>query len=211
MSSLEFGYEEPYWEEGLTVAGADEVGRGAFAGPVVAGACVFASNTDFDQDVVIDDSKKLSPEQRETANAWIRENARWGLGEASVSEINKLGMGKASEMAFRRAVANLKVKLDALLIDAFYVPYVKGVPRVNQKPIKQGDSKSFSIAAASIIAKVYRDRLMQGLGSDSRYERYNWVQNKGYGSLEHRNAIVEHGSTRHHRKRYVETFLKKFI
>jgi ribonuclease HII len=134
-----------------------------------------------------------------------------------VAQINNLGIKKASEIAFRRAIANCKqslpqggkLKIDYLLIDAFYIPYVKGLRRKNQKAIIKGDTKSISIAAASIIAKVYRDKLMQKLGKHPKYKKYGWGRNKGYGTLEHRSAIKKYGITRQHRKQFVATWLSK--
>jgi len=221
------------------IAGVDEVGRGCFAGPVVAGCVVFSElgrvteaegvpssarreseksrtgrasgKTRIDSRhplVVINDSKKLSPKRREIADKWIRKNAlAFGIGSASVSQINKLGIKKASEVAFRKAIVNCKLSINYLLIDAFFIPYVRGLRRKNQKPIIKGDTKSVSIAAASIIAKVYRDKLMTDLGKKPKYKKYKWNKNKGYGTLEHRNAIKKYGLTRQHRKKFVETWI----
>ena len=160
------------------------------------------------ESIIINDSKKLSPKRREIADKWIRKNAlAFGIGSASVAQINKVGIKKASEIAFRKAIKNCGVEIDYLLIDAFFIPYVKGLRRKNQKPIIKGDTKSVSIAAASIIAKVYRDKLMMDLGKKSKYRKYKWVKNKGYGTLEHRNAIKKYGLTRQHRKKFVETWI----
>lgn len=198
------------------IAGVDEVGRGCFAGPVVAAAVAFAPNSNFQlpifnqfsKKIIINDSKKLSPKQREIADEWIRKNAlAWGIGQASVSQINKLGIKKASEIAFRRAIVNCKLSINYLLIDAFYIPYVKGLRRKNQKPIIKGDTKSVSIAAASIIAKVFRDKLMTDLDKRPKFRKYKWAKNKGYGTLEHRKAIKKYGLTRYHRNQFVETWI----
>ena len=208
MKLPNFSFERKLWEKGYKViAGVDEVGRGAFAGPVVAGAVVFAPNFRFralDSKLRINDSKKLTPKQREKAEIWIKENALcWGIGEASVGQINRLGIKKASEIAFRKAIS--KTKPDFLLIDAFYIPYVKGLRRRNQLAIVNGDEKSFSIAAASIIAKVYRDGLMRKLGQ--RYARYHWGDNKGYGTKKHQAALKRYGVTKLHRKLFVRSFV----
>jgi ribonuclease HII len=204
-----FTYEKQIWRRGYRcIAGIDEVGRGCFAGPVVAGAVIFGKNqiqnpndkiqkgngrripgssrglSAARHDVVINDSKKLTKIQREIASEWIKENClAWGVGEASASTINQVGIVKATEIAFRKAIVAANLKLDArsvrregtskknlasrvshpvshidfLLIDAFYIPQVKGLRRKNQMAIVKGDSKSISIAAASILAKVYRD------------------------------------------------------
>jgi ribonuclease HII len=205
----DFIYENRLRRHGYKlIAGVDEVGRGSFAGPVVAGCVVF--NKIFIPDgIIINDSKKLSPKRREIADKWIRKNAlAFGIGQASVGQINHLGIKKASEIAFRKAIVNCKSSIDYLLIDAFYIPYVKGLRRRNQKPIIKGDTKSISIAAASIIAKVYRDNLMLNLGKKPKFRKYKWGKNKGYGTLEHRKAIKKHGPTRYHRKQFVETWLR---
>ncbi|MEJ2441821.1 MAG: ribonuclease HII, partial [Patescibacteria group bacterium] len=179
--------------------------------------------------VMINDSKKLKPRQRKISSEWIRENAIiWGIGEASVAEINRVGIGKATSSAFRRAVSNANKRpqdrVDYLLIDAFYIPYIRGLPmrrkkarkdhnlkdgRARQLAIKNGDQKSLSIAAASIVAKEYRDNIMKSLGEKPRYKRYLWVNNKGYGTKEHGKAIKKYGISKYHRTKFVETFLKK--
>jgi ribonuclease HII len=264
MKLPNFSFEKRLWRRGFEfVAGADEVGRGCFAGPVVAAAVAFApiSNSQLvisndKQRIRINDSKKLTPRQREKADRWIRKNAlAWGIGQASVSEINRLGIGKATQVAFRRAVkqakdslslrakrSNLKPKkglaedaepkqINFLLIDAFYIPYVQNlfmpakkarkrkkidfvtllrnsVTRTagRQLAIVHGDEKSFSIAAASIIAKVYRDKVMVSLSKQPKYKKYGWGRNKGYGTREHQKAIKKWGITRLHRKKFIETF-----
>ena len=220
MTFPNFSFEKAVFRKGFRViAGVDEVGRGSFAGPVVAGCVAFCqipnSKNQISNTIKINDSKKLNPKQREKANFWIKRNALcYGVGWASVSQINKFGIKKASEIAFRKAIKNCGRRIDYLLIDAFYIPYVKGLRRGNpacagrQKPIINGDAKSFSIAAASIIAKVYRDKLMGKLAEDPKYKKYLWGKNKGYGTLSHRKAIKKYGLTRFHRKKFVETFFK---
>ena len=212
------------------MAGVDEVGRGCFAGPVVAGAVIFApminAKCSMLNGVRIDDSKKLTPRQRERANKWIKENAlTWGIGEAPASLINRIGMAKATKKAFRKAISEarrrLGRKIDFLLIDAFFVPYVPGLPTRRRKDKKgrfrkypkgrqlaivDGDEKSLKIGAASIIAKVCRDRLMLKLSK--KYKRYGWGRNKGYGTKEHQRAILKYGVTRYHRREFVKTFLQ---
>ncbi len=207
-----FSFEKKLWKRGYkSIAGVDEVGRGCFAGPVVAGAVALtAKQTKAYANIRINDSKKLTPKQRERAYYWIRRTAKfYGIGKASVVEINKLGIKKATEIAFRKAIKNCKKRPDYLLIDAFYVPYVRGLRRKNQLPIVHGDSRSVSIAAASIIGKVYRDRLMTNLGNKPKYRKYGWQKNKGYGTKEHQKAIKKYNLTRHHRKQFVETWLRK--
>lgn len=243
MTLPDFSFEKKIWKKGYQIiGGVDEVGRGCFAGPVVAGCVVFDRDLLKEKRVTrdgghqvggpelvsrrkgpgaverqdplipdginINDSKKLSAAARERASFWIKRNALcYGIGSASVAQINKLGIKKASEIAFRKAISNCRKRIDYLLIDAFYIPYVKGLRRRNQLPIIKGDTKSLSIAAASIIAKVYRDKLMTKLGINPKFKKYGWDKNKGYGTLIHRNAIKKYGITRYHRKKFVETYL----
>ena len=210
MTYPDFSFEKKLAKKGYKlVAGVDEVGRGSFAGPIVAGCVVFPQDSRFTipDPIVINDSKKLTARRREKASEWIKENAlAWAVGEISASKINSLGMAKASRMAFRKAIA--KVKTDFLLIDAFYIPFVKGLRRKNQLAIVKGDTKSVSIAAASIIAKVYRDKLMTSLSKQSKFKPYRWGKNKGYGTREHQAAIKKYGTTREHRKQFVETWIE---
>lgn len=211
----DFVYERSLWQKGIKlVAGCDEVGRGCFAGPVVAGCVVFSPNTIYTlqgaslKGVKINDSKKLTPSQRTKAAVWIKRNAlSWGIGETSAALINKIGIVKATNRAFRLAVRNTNSKIGYLLIDAFYIPFVIGLRRKNQKAIIKGDEKSVSIAAASIIAKVYRDNLMATLSKNHKV--YGWEENKGYGTKKHREAIKKYGLTKYHRKQFVETYIKK--
>ncbi len=230
----DFSFEKELLDKGFKIiAGVDEVGRGCFAGPVVAGCVVFDTNgvlplgspkafppankhgaslrtghpASRHPFVVINDSKKLSAKQREVADRWIRKNAlAFGIGTASVAQINKLGIKKATEIAYRRAIKNCGIKIDYLLIDAFYAPYIAGLRRRNQKPIVRGDSLSVSIAAASIIAKVYRDKLMTELSAQTEFKNYLWDKNKGYGTREHRESIQKYGITHYHRIQFVETW-----
>lgn len=216
MEGSNFCYEKQVVKKGYRViAGADEVGRGCFAGPVVAGCVAFTPTQilnhriqNRNSNLKINDSKKLTQKQRERANFWIKRNALcYGIGWASVAQINRFGIKKASEIAFRKATKHCGKRVDYLLIDAFYIPYVKGLRRKNQKAIIKGDTKSVSIAAASIIAKVYRDKLMAKLAQDPKYRKYKWDKNKGYGTPEHGKAIKKYGLTRQHRKKFVETYI----
>ncbi|KKU15844.1 MAG: Ribonuclease [Candidatus Woesebacteria bacterium GW2011_GWC2_45_9] len=153
-------------------------------------------------------SKKITPRQREKGAKWIKENATsWGVGEVSTSVINRLGMAKATKTAFRKSVSEARKRLgksiDYLLIDAFFIPYVRGNPKGRQMAIVAGDEKSLSIAAASMIAKVYRDRIMLKLGKKPKFKKYGWGRNKGYGTKAHQLAIKKYGITRYHRKDFV--------
>jgi ribonuclease HII len=211
MQLPDFNFEKDLWQKGFqTVVGADEVGRGAFAGPVTAAGVVFSSETKTPQEITINDSKRLTQKQRERACVWVKENClSWSIGQASVAEINRLGMGRATHLAFRRALKVLTSKHNKLflLVDAFYVPYVSGLQKKFQKPIKGGDGLSFSIAAASIVAKVYRDNLMTQLAR--KHPHYLWQQNKGYGTKAHQEAIIKLGVCRHHRESFVNSFLSR--
>ena len=229
MTLPNFSFEKRLWKKGFNrIAGIDEVGRGCFAGPVVVGCVVFKKGTQIPKKVKIDDSKKLSEKRRIIANKWIKENATtYAVGEVSTSVINRMGMANATKTAFRRGVinANNKVKfsIDYLLIDAFYIPYTRGFPvrrkkarknhklndsRARQLAIVNGDGKSFSIAAASIIAKVYRDNLMKRLSDKPSYKKYKWENNKGYATKEHISAINKYGITKYHRKTFVESYYR---
>ena len=211
MTLPDYFFEKKLYKKGYRcIAGVDEVGRGCFAGSVVAAGVILNSGAlPLDRSIVVNDSKRLTPMARERASYWIKRNALcYGIGWATVAQINKLGIKKATEIAFRKAIARCKLKIDYLLIDAFYIPYVKGLRRKNQKAIVKGDTKSISIAAASVIAKVYRDDLMRKLGNEPKYRKYGWGRNKGYGTLRHRKAIKKYGLTRLHRKQFVATWLK---
>jgi ribonuclease HII len=171
MIKPSFSYEKRFWRKGYRhVVGVDEVGRGAFAGPIVVGAVIFPK-----QIVEIDgvnDSKLLKPRFREQLAKEIKEKAlAWDVTEVGVSVINRIGIGKATLKAMRKTIKDLEKKgfpIDYVLVDYFYIPYLRRIGRKNQLGIKKGDQKSFSIAAASIIAKVYRDRVMRSLAQKPR-------------------------------------------
>ncbi|OEY86613.1 ribonuclease HII [Wolbachia pipientis] len=181
------------------IAGVDEAGRGPLAGPVVSAAVVF-----FDRNVVIDginDSKKLTVRSREFLYNKIISIAKYGIGISSVEEINLYNILVATKLSMKRALTNLNIELDYVLVDGNQPPTVKW----QVKPIVNGDNLSISIAAASIIAKVTRDQLMQTL--HYQYPKYNWYKNKGYGTKEHINAINYYGITEHHRKNFAPNSL----
>lgn len=189
--------EKKLWKSGYNqVCGIDEVGRGSFAGPVCVGAVIFPKNCGLLSGVA--DSKLLKPKQREKLDKLIKECAiSWAVAEVSVSVINKVGIGKATQMAFRKSIKLLSKSPDFVLIDAFYISHFN---RKNQKPIKDGDKICASISAASIIAKVYRDKLMKKLGK--KYPKYGFAKHKGYGTKLHQEAIRKYGLTRIHRKSF---------
>lgn len=223
MKFPNFFYEKRLWKKGFKyVVGIDEVGRGAFAGPVVTAAVIFpcisfeykprsykiAEANKIDR---INDSKLLKPRFREQLAKEIKEKAlAWDVTEVGVSVINRIGIVKATQKAMRKTISDLAKKgypPDFVLVDYFYIPYLRGLGRKNQLGIKDGDKKSFSIAAASILAKVHRDKIMRSLSR--KYPQYNWGRNKGYGTKFHQQAIAKYGLTRFHRKQFVKTWRMK--
>ena len=203
MTKPTLNEEKQLWREGFThIAGIDEVGRGCFAGPVVAAAVILPQ--EFNATDEINDSKLLSPKKREELAKIIKNHAlNFAIAEISVEIINQIGIGKATQKAFLQAVTTLSLKPDYILIDAFYI---EALTKKNQKPIIHGDGLSISIAAASIIAKVYRDGIMQNL--HPQYPQYEFHQNKGYGTKKHREAIKKFGLCPLHRTSFN---LTKFI
>jgi len=203
MTKPTFNEEKLLWKTGITdIAGVDEVGRGCFAGPVVAAAVVLPQN--FNATDEINDSKKLSAKKREKLAKIIQEHATaYAIAEVSVEVINAIGVGKAAQKAFAQAIALLKKPPEFILMDAFYID---DIDRKIQKPIIHGDGLSISIAAASIIAKVYRDKVMQSL--HDKYIKYDFFTNKGYGTKKHREAIGKFGLCDLHRKSFN---LNKFV
>lgn len=176
------------------IAGCDEAGRGPLCGPVVAAAVIFP-NRDIEIPVVIRDSKKMSAHQRAVAYDWITKNTIWATGQCSAVEIDELNILWASMRAMERAVAGLKCAPDICLIDGNRVP-----AGVRGRAIIKGDAKSLSIAAASIIAKETRDKIMHDLAA--RFPMYGWDKNAGYPTAEHLSAIEKYGVTEHHRKTF---------
>lgn len=198
-----FTFEKKLWDLGVRhVAGVDEVGRGPLAGPVVSAAVVFDPNVvNTFNDIGlgnVDDSKRLRPKEREVLSKIILKHALYySISEISVSRINKQGVGKCSQFAFRKAVRGLGVIPNHILIDAFYI---KNLPKKDQTPIIKGDQKCFSIAAASIIAKVYRDALMQKL--HLKFPKYRFDLHKGYGTALHIKNIKTYGLSKVHRTNF---------
>jgi ribonuclease HII len=220
MTFPNFSFEKKQWKKGFKyVVGVDEVGRGAFAGPIVVGAVIWPRPLRLKTEDLklkidgVNDSKLLKPRFREQLTKEIKEKAlAWDVTEVGVSVINRIGIAKATEKAMRKTIKDLKRKgfpPDFVLIDYYYVPYLHGVGKKRQQGIKHGDQKSFSIAAASILAKVHRDKLMRSLARKPRYKLYGWGKNKGYGTSLHRKAILRYGLTRYHRKRFVEGWREK--
>ncbi len=199
MKPPTFKEEKKLWRRGYRlVCGLDEVGRGAWAGPVVAAAVIWPQQRHLQGvalQTLVRDSKQLSPFQRERLDPWIRQNClAYSIAEAGVGTINREGIVKATQRAFRKCLKTLKSPIDFILVDAFYV---KNLPKRKQRPIIKGDQKSISIAAASIVAKVYRDNLMRQLHKDD--PRYQFNQHKGYGTKLHQERVEKHGPSIHHR------------
>jgi len=175
-------------------AGVDEVGRGSLVGPVYAAAVILKKNLDKKK---LKDSKKLTKKNREILEKYIKKNSYWSIGSASLKEIEKLNILNASLLAMKRAIKKLKKKPTLVLIDGNKVPKIKNY---NLKYVIKGDEKIPEISAASIIAKVSRDRLITKMSK--KYIGYSWNKNAGYGTKDHLSAIKKFGITKHHRKTF---------
>ncbi len=191
-------YERKYESLGY-VCGIDEVGRGPLAGPVVAGAVILPKDSKI---LYLNDSKKLTAKKREELYDIIMEEAvSVGLGFVGPERIDEINILNATYEAMRDAVSKLSVVPDVLLNDAVTIPGLS----MKQVPIIKGDAKSVSIAAASIVAKVTRDRLM--VEYDAVYPEYNFKSNKGYGSADHIEALKKYGKTPIHRNSFIGNFV----
>ena len=176
------------------IAGVDEVGRGSLIGPVYAAAVILNKSVNSK---ILKDSKTLSKKKREILFNYIKKNSIWATGKASVKEIDKINILQASLLAMKRAIKKLKKKPTQVLIDGNKIPDLKNY---NLKAIIKGDQKIPSISAASIIAKVTRDKFIKTLGKKNK--GYHWDQNFGYGTKQHLKAIKKLGVTKHHRKTF---------
>ena len=177
-----------------TIAGVDEVGRGSLIGPVYAAAVILNKSIERK---LLKDSKKITKNKREVLSKYIKANSVWAIGKASVKEIEKMNILVASLLAMKRAIMKLKKKPSLVLIDGNKLPHMKNY---KIKSIIKGDEKIPSISAASIIAKVARDKMIANLGK--KFKGYCWDQNYGYGTKEHLKAIKNLGTTPHHRKNF---------
>ena len=177
-----------------TVAGVDEAGRGPLCGPVVAAAVIFPRR-DIEIPVIIRDSKQMTAHMRMLAYNWITPNTIWAVAQCSPAEIDELNILHASLTAMERAVQKLTCTPQFCLIDGNKLP-----PHLTGVPVVRGDAKSLSIAAASIIAKQTRDKIMQELSA--QYPMYAWDKNAGYPTPEHLRAIEKYGINEHYRKSY---------
>lgn len=188
-------FERSLWDQGLNpVAGLDEVGRGCLAGPVVAAAVILPEDVSLPG---VRDSKTLSPKKRQVLDRLIRKKAlAVSLGQIGWAEIDQINILQASLKAMAQAVDRLELRPKALLIDGNQT-----IPNVlPQKAVVHGDQRSLSVASASIVAKVFRDALMEEM--HRHYPQYNFARNKGYATLEHRNALKLYGCCPIHRKTF---------
>lgn len=182
----------PYLNKGVIEAGCDEAGRGCLAGPVFAAAVILPE--DF-QNELLNDSKQLNEKQRYELRPIIEKEAlAWAVGIVDNNEIDKINILRASIEAMHRAVRSLKIRPEALLIDGNRFYPFEDIPHTT---IVKGDGKMMSIAAASVLAKTYRDDYM--IQIDKEFPQYNWKVNKGYPTKEHRAAISSHGASKYHR------------
>ena len=183
---------KPWYLNGIKEAGCDEAGRGCLAGPVFAAAVIFPKKY---RNSELNDSKLLSPRQRERLREEIISNATaWSIALCSNTEIDTMNILRASITAMHRAIAGLKVTPLLLLIDGNRFYSYKNIPH---QTVVHGDATYLSVAAASILAKTERDRFMEEI--DSLFPQYGWRRNKGYPTPEHRRAIIDHGITPYHR------------
>ncbi len=192
-------YEKEYSDYEF-ICGIDEAGRGPFAGPVVAGAVILPKDSRI---LYVNDSKKLSEKKREELyDIIMKEAVSVGVGIAAPERIDEINILNATYEAMQQAINNLTVTPGILLNDAVNIPGID----IKQIPIIKGDAKSLSIASASIIAKVTRDRIMYGY--DKLYPEYGFAKHKGYGTKQHREALAEYGPCPIHRKTYIKKYIK---
>jgi ribonuclease HII len=190
-------YEHQYWESGChKIIGLDEAGRGTWAGPVTAGAvCLPLDRKDLSKVLAgVRDSKQMTPRQRSTLVERIKEVAlAWGVGSASSAEIDEFGIVPATKLAMGRALEMTKLQPDCLFLDSLAWPEIN-LPQIS---LVKGDTRSLTIAAASVIAKVWRDNTMREL--ESQYPQYGFAVHKGYGTAKHQAALKQYGPCAIHR------------
>ena len=177
-----------------TIAGVDEVGRGSLIGPVYAAAVILNKSINKK---LLKDSKTLSKNKRKLLSKYIKKNSIWAIGKATTKEIEKINILNASLLAMKRAIKKLKKKPTLVFVDGNKLPEIKNY---KLKSIVKGDQKIPSISAASIIAKVTRDKMITNLGK--KFKGYYWDQNSGYGTKQHLKAIKNLGITSQHRKTF---------
>ena len=183
------------------IAGVDEVGRGSLIGPVYAAAVILDKSINLK---IIKDSKSISKKKREYLFNYIKKNSIWAIGKASRSEIDRLNILNASLLAMKRAILNLRKKPSIVFVDGIKFPKINNY---KLEAVIKGDQTVPSISAASIIAKVTRDKIITDLGK--KYKSYNWNKNFGYGTKQHLKAIKNLGVTIHHRKTFSPMNKKK--
>ncbi len=189
-----------YSEKIKLIAGIDEAGRGPLAGPVVVGVAIMPKDSMIEG---INDSKKISEKKREKLYEIITQEAiDWSVGMADQNEIDEINILNATKLALTRAIEGLKTKPDLILVDALTNINTKGIP---YKSIIKGDAKEYSIASASILAKVTRDRMMRQY--DEIYPQYGFNAHKGYGTAKHIQALKENGPCMIHRKSFIKNFI----
>lgn len=192
---LDFAVERTFFARGLrSVAGVDEVGRGPWAGPVIAAAVLVTPDSPWLEGV--NDSKQLTRRRRETLAAAIVSGLPYAVGAASVHEVDRLNIRRATALAMRRALARLSPAADVVVVDGLPVPELGR----EHEAMVDGDARCYAVACASIVAKTVRDRLMGRLGG--RYPDFGWEHNAGYGTADHRAALDRRGPTPHHRRSF---------
>lgn len=191
-------YERKYADKKY-ICGVDEVGRGPFAGPVMAGAVILPADCEI---LYLNDSKKLSPKRREALYDEIVSKAlAWSVARVEPERIDEINILQATFEAMREAVSKLDIRPDIILVDAVHIPELD----IPQESIVKGDAKSLSIAAASIVAKVTRDRVMEEYAA--LYPGYGFERNMGYGTAEHRDVLRTRGATPIHRKTFIHDYI----
>ncbi|AUH33625.1 ribonuclease HII [Paracoccus tegillarcae] len=195
MTGPDFSFEAAAIARGARhVAGVDEVGRGPLAGPVTAAAVVLDPENIPEG---LNDSKKLNAARREALAVWVMANCDWSVAHVDVDEIDRMNIYHASHLAMCRAVAGLRAAPCHVLVDGNRVPRDLAVP---SEPVLKGDARCLTIAAASIVAKVLRDRIMEDLAQ--QYPGYGWEANAGYPTPAHKKALLDIGVTPHHRRSF---------
>ncbi|NTV30695.1 ribonuclease HII [candidate division WWE3 bacterium] len=211
-SPLTCDFEKPYWSKNILPIGLDEVGRGALAGPLVVGAVMFNPNIDnseiFDELADVRDSKKLSHDRRVKVMPLIKKHARfWGIGAVPAQVVDLVGITASLKIATLNAIHKSIQDDIILLTDRGLLQ--KGLAHLHHQEIMQGDDACFSIAAASIVAKVWRDEYMKRIGSKFPLNIYRWYENVGYASEYHRTMIKLYGPSPFHRQSFIKNILSQ--